>query len=533
MPVEIVDDEFHYIKMIVGGMPGAGKTRWASTWPNVVYADAEGRLLSVRDRKPRRWRIRSTKDLLDLKRALEQRADVREKEFGGPVETIVIDTLDEIARIVQRERLEATGHETMQRDDWGAIKDSLAQIIRGFRNLDDVHVIFNVHLTTRDDEESGRSMVWPQIEGGMRTEVFNFVDISLLLTAKTKTDPTSGAKVLERRLQTLPDPRHEWIKDHSGSIPDGFEITFEDDWDRFATAIFGSVPPALRPTAEIAKEREAENLEKVKEVKEALEDEETPEATEPEPEQPKASAEDLEDDVAALRSRRRPSKTVAQEPEPAPEAEPAPAPAEDDSTPEQADAEPEADAAAEPPVEETQPEPSVDDEVAELKRKLAEAEAEARAKAEAVRDQAQAEPEPEPEPEPVESPAKEAAEDLQRRLDEAQAKAEANAAAREAKAEAPAGVDPKTGEVVDPEALAAEQAADEPEPEPEAEPVPEEGTEAEAPAEGVDSETGLHTCEKCGEPIENEDVAELSYIRYQQHLCPEHFAERKKAKGRK
>lgn len=553
MPVEIVDDEFQYIKMIVGGMPGSGKTRWASTWPNVVYADAEGRLLSVRDRKPRRWRIRSTKDLLDLKRALEQSPAVRESEFGGPVETIVIDTLDEVARIVQRERLDATGHDTMQRDDWGAIKETLAQIIRGFRNLDDVHVIFNVHLTTREDEESGRSMVWPQIEGGMRTEVFNFVDIALLLTAKTRTDPNaaggSGTKVLERRLQTLPDARHEWIKDHSGAIPDGFEINFNDDWDRLATAIFGSVPPVIRPSADIARELEAENLEKVKKVKEALDEAEPAPQEQGDEDSAEGAekAEELHDDVNALRKRQRPSKTEktektekAKEPEatdepapepapepdsestesesepesaPEPEPEPAPVSAEDDSTPEQASAEPKADAAAEPPVEKSQPEPSVDDEVAELKRKLAEVEA---AKAQA---------------EQAESPAKEASEDLQRRLDEAHAKAAANAEKREA--QVPAGVDGGTGEVVDPEALAAEQAESEaaPEPSAEAEPdaVPEEGT-GDA---GTDPETGLHLCEVCDAVIENEDVAELSYIRYQQHLCPEHFAERKKAKGRK
>jgi hypothetical protein len=280
--------------------------------------------------------------------------------------------------------------------------------------------------------------------------------------------------------------------------------------------IFGSVPPVIRPTTEIAKEREAENLEKVKEVKEALEDDEPSEVVEAEPTAQETKTEDLEDDVAALRSRRRPSKTIEPEPEPEavapepePEPEPAPAPAEDESTPEQATAGPRVDAQVEPPVEESQPEPSVD--VAELKRKLAEAEAEAeKAKAEVT--------EPEPEPEPVESPAKGASEDLKRRLDGAE------------KAKAPAGVDEESGEIVDPEAFAAEQAAEEAV---EAEAVPEEGTPVEQPVEEVDAETGLHVCEQCGEAIENEDVAELSYIRYQQHLCPEHFAERKKARGRK
>lgn len=81
MPIEIIDVRQHFaqhagqtIKMLVGGPPGAGKTRLGSTFPNVIFADAEGRLLSIRDRSVRAVKIAAIKDLEDLRGELRPAA---------------------------------------------------------------------------------------------------------------------------------------------------------------------------------------------------------------------------------------------------------------------------------------------------------------------------------------------------------------------------------------------------------------------------------------------------------------------------
>jgi hypothetical protein len=125
-------DYGHYIKALIAGEPGAGKTLISSTFPNVLYASAEGGLMSVSDRDVALVDIKNSADLLELKSNLDQKASVREKFFGGPIDTVVIDTIDEVARILQKERTTETKKETLAMNDWGWFGDQLRGIIRRY-----------------------------------------------------------------------------------------------------------------------------------------------------------------------------------------------------------------------------------------------------------------------------------------------------------------------------------------------------------------------------------------------------------------
>ena len=69
--VETVSAEMGTIKMLVVGEPGSGKTLTASTWPNPLYIDFEGRMLSVRDRNVKRVRVTNLKTLEEVIRELQ------------------------------------------------------------------------------------------------------------------------------------------------------------------------------------------------------------------------------------------------------------------------------------------------------------------------------------------------------------------------------------------------------------------------------------------------------------------------------
>lgn len=254
MPIKVLDVRAHFaeergqtIKMLVAGPPGAGKTRLASTFPAVLYADAEGRLLSVRDRPVKAVRIETVKDLEDLRNALDQRPEIREKLLGFPVQTVVLDTVDEIARIMMRERLQAAKRDAFARDDWGAHGDQLRDILRGFRNLTDLNVILNVHLKGFEDKETERMEYRPSIQGAVGGEIAEYVDECFLLGRRTSTDPLTGERVPLRFLQTYADSQHDWLKDHSGALPMEFPIDLTTDYERMAKLIFGD---ARVPTAE-------------------------------------------------------------------------------------------------------------------------------------------------------------------------------------------------------------------------------------------------------------------------------------------
>lgn len=233
------------IRMLVAGPPGAGKTLFASTAPNVLYVNAEGGMMSVVDRQPNYHTLTHSSELMELRMALEQSPEVREKILGAPVDTIVLDTIDEIARILVRERLETTKKDVLAIADWGWLGDQLRGIVRGFRNQD-VNLIINVHLKSTEDSESGRTIVSPAIQGAMGDEIPGYVDLALKLVARSMTRVTpdgQGIREVVRYFQTYPDLQHPWIKDRSGKLPLEFPVNFQDDWKRLDAMIYGPGTP--------------------------------------------------------------------------------------------------------------------------------------------------------------------------------------------------------------------------------------------------------------------------------------------------
>lgn len=237
------DDFGRWMKLLICGKPGAGKTLLSSTFPNALFASAEGGMMSVWDRNLMTVDITNTSQLMEVHRLLDQTPEVREKMIGAPVDTVVIDTLDEIAKILQKERNLANRRETFQRDDWGWFGDQMRGVLRVFRNLP-MHVIFTCHIQDGEDSETGAVMVKPAIQGAVGGEVAQFVDLALLLQSRSIAENVDGEvrRSLFRYLQTYPDTRHDWIKDRSGRLPMEFPVNFEDDYKRLDALIYGNRP---------------------------------------------------------------------------------------------------------------------------------------------------------------------------------------------------------------------------------------------------------------------------------------------------
>lgn len=246
MPIEIfttgTDDYGQYIKALICGAPGAGKTLLSSTFPNPFYASAEGGLMSVASRRVKGTKLTSTDQLRELRGLLDQDPDVREGTFGAPVETVVIDTIDEIQRILVKERMATKRLETMDIAAWGWLGDQMRAILRSFRNLE-MNVVFTCHLKESTDATTGQIFVKPALQGAVGDEIAQYMDLALLLRSETKARPVNGIveRYEERYLQTYKDPAHDWIKDRSGRLDPEVPINFEDDYTRIHAAIFGSV----------------------------------------------------------------------------------------------------------------------------------------------------------------------------------------------------------------------------------------------------------------------------------------------------
>lgn len=235
-------DYGQYVKALICGDPGAGKTLISSTFPNPLFASAEGGLMSLAKRNIPYVEIKQSDDLLKVKYALDQDALVRRQTFGFPVDTVVIDTIDEVQRILIRERLTENKKEAMQLGDWGWLGEQMQALIRGFRNLD-LNVVMTCHLKESQDSESGRVWFEPGLQGAIGKQISAYVDLALLLRSHTTTQVVNdkAEKVFVRTLVTRPDTAHSWIKDRSGSLPAEIEVNFTDDYARIAELIYGDV----------------------------------------------------------------------------------------------------------------------------------------------------------------------------------------------------------------------------------------------------------------------------------------------------
>lgn len=240
-----------YIKALIAGDPGAGKTLISSTFPSPIIASAEGGLMSLADRAVPFVEITASEQLNQLKNLFTQDIDVREKLLGVRAETLVIDTLDEVQKILIRERLESTRQDALKIADWGWLGDQMRLIVRTLRNVN-AHVVFTCHLKRVENQETGAVTYEPAIQGGFGNELPGYVDLALVLKARpvSKVINKETKRVMSRYLQSFPDNSYTWLKDRSGKLPQLYEANLVDDFTRINSLIFGAAIAAEEASAQ-------------------------------------------------------------------------------------------------------------------------------------------------------------------------------------------------------------------------------------------------------------------------------------------
>lgn len=243
-------DYGRYIKALICGFPGSGKTLISSTFPNPVYASAEGGLMSVADRDIPYVDIKNTDDLLSLKNILAQEPKVRTEMLGFEVDTVVIDTIDEIQNIMIAERLRAQNQRAMQLQDWGWLLSQMTAMIVGFRNMP-LNVVFTCHLKEVSDGETGRIHYKPDLSGALADKIPGYVDLSLVLTTDLISETSNGRleKVEKRTLLTAPSVKYPFLKDRSGKLSPEIDVDFQTDFDRLHEKIYSNV--SIKETVEL------------------------------------------------------------------------------------------------------------------------------------------------------------------------------------------------------------------------------------------------------------------------------------------
>lgn len=232
-----------YLKLLICGDPGAGKTRSASTYPKPLIASIGANLMSVADREVPFAEITSSQDLLHLRHTLDNTPEDRALLLGVEVETVIIDTFDHYQQVLIAERKRDEHKDTFAPADFGWLNDELRAVLRGFRNLP-MHVVFHLHLKVSEDMQTNQMYFRPSLQGALGDEVSAYVDVALAFKSGNTT--VIGAdgnpqRVITRYAQTYRDAQHPWIRDNSGQLPPELEINFEDDFQRIYDGVFGGL----------------------------------------------------------------------------------------------------------------------------------------------------------------------------------------------------------------------------------------------------------------------------------------------------
>lgn len=143
-----------YIKMLVYGQAGSGKTTLIKTLPNPIILSAEGGLLSIRDMELPFIKIESYSDLRDAYLWLV--------EHAGKYQSVAIDSISEIAEVVLSHEKRTTKD---VRAAYGSMADQVTDLIRSFRNLP-MHVYMTAKLEKTMDD--GR-LLWSASMPGNKT----------------------------------------------------------------------------------------------------------------------------------------------------------------------------------------------------------------------------------------------------------------------------------------------------------------------------------------------------------------------------
>lgn len=214
MEIKTFSPTSHKIKAVIYGASGSGKTYFAATAPNPIFASAEGGLLSTLKHKkkidPVKYvSITKLEDLRDLLAYLKK----GEHKF----ETVVIDSITEINEII-KDGIEKKRGAQMQLKDWGDLAKAIKAVLRGFRDLD-MHVIFIAQEKSEKDDQKTEKIV-PSLNGKAANEIAYFMDvvaysfIDSMGKNKITVQPSDKLLTKARGIELpadAPDDFEEWI----------------------------------------------------------------------------------------------------------------------------------------------------------------------------------------------------------------------------------------------------------------------------------------------------------------------------------
>ncbi len=197
----------NYFNCILYGRPGAGKTTCAATAPPpLLFLDCDSGLLCLKgipDEMAQKIGLNPKETFFEPIRSMDdmlqqiQRVARENAASPGYWNTVVVDNLTELQRVLLQDLLSTSERSIPTIQDWGVILLRMQKLVRLVRNLP-CHTIFIAH--EREDEHG----IGPALSGRIEIELPGYVDLMARLTlVEREEDDAKGGKVVRtiRRLR--------------------------------------------------------------------------------------------------------------------------------------------------------------------------------------------------------------------------------------------------------------------------------------------------------------------------------------------
>lgn len=255
-----------HIKALIQGPPKCGKTSLLATAPGIVIADLESEANGLQsiahlnipyvtiDHPDR------LQQLLFVMRDEGLRAKAAEQMGIAKIETVAVDTLDALQKLLKKNRMVTERKSKFERDDWGWLLDEMRQIINAFNALP-LNVIYTVHTTTKQDDDE-KMITMPGLQGAIAEEIAGMVGYSLLMQRTREVKP-DGTPYTKYSLKVEGDDKNPHLGNRAaGRLPE----VIEPDFKALQKAVYDglqiaqSVAPVAVSTPVEIQQRVAQNV---------------------------------------------------------------------------------------------------------------------------------------------------------------------------------------------------------------------------------------------------------------------------------
>lgn len=208
-------EKSQYVKIIVYGRTGVGKTRFAATAPDVLFIDAEAGTLSIADKPIDVVTIQDFNQLDEIFDFL-LKGDHKYK-------SVVIDSLTEVQLKCMDNIIKSEVERKPDRDpdvptqqNWGKSFNQIRKLIRKFRDLP-MNVIIVCEAKDDRDEETGIIYTVPALPGQLANKIPGYIDIVGYMDLRKDSEGNLIEKMLFRAIDRKDG------KDRSGKLPVAME----------------------------------------------------------------------------------------------------------------------------------------------------------------------------------------------------------------------------------------------------------------------------------------------------------------------